>query len=121
GGDHLVAALERKLLDELRRRLDGHPRDVDDGLAVLDELVRGASGGDHLADGHRAALRPQPLALAGRARLVAEVAQVVLAHALRGCLPEAAHQHRDDALEAGPVRAAASALAPADAHRLVAG
>ena len=45
----------------------------------------------------------------------------MLAHALRGCLPEAAHQHRDDALEAGPVRAAASALAPADAHRLVAG
>src|SRR5581483_2534335 len=68
----------------------------------------------------RAALRTEALALAGAAGLVAEVPEVVLAHALGGGLLEPAHQHGDDPLEAGLVRARAPALAPADAHGLVA-
>src|SRR6202023_2244883 len=79
-----------------------------------------APGLPRVAGGYRSALRPQPLSLAGAAGLVAEVAQVVLAHALGGRLLEAAHQHRDDALEARLVRARAPAFAPADAHGLVA-
>src|SRR5207237_10610455 len=85
--------------------------DLDDALAA--NLA-------HVADGDRAALRPQALALARRAGLVAEVAQVVLAHALGGGLLDTAHEHRDDALEARPVGAAPSALAPLGAPRLLA-
>ncbi len=113
-------SLERQLLHEARGRVDGHPRHLDDRLPLLDDLIRAASPGDDVADGHRPALGAQALALARRARLVAEVAQVVLAHALGGGLLEAAHEHGDDSLEARLVGAAAPALAPADAHRLVA-
>ena len=111
GRHHLVVSFQRQGGDELHRLLDRHPRDLHDALA------RHIA---HVPDRHRAAFRAQALALAGAAGFVAEVAQVMLAHALGGGLLEAPHQHRDDAFEAGLVGAGAAALAPADAHRLVA-
>src|SRR5207302_10548138 len=98
--------------DEVHGLLDGHPRELNDALA---------GGLADVADADGAAFRPQALALARAARLVAEVAQVVLAHALGGGLLEAAHEHRDDAFEAGLVGAGAPAMAPPDAHGLIAG
>ncbi len=63
------------------------PRQLDDPLA---------------ADLDRAALGLEPLALAGRAGLVGEVARVVAPHALRGGLLEAAQELVDHALPLDP-------------------
>src|SRR5205807_4672044 len=54
GGHYLVIPLQRQVGDELHRLFDGHARQRDDALAWRISEV---------ADGHRAALGAQPLAL----------------------------------------------------------